>query len=64
VIKTEMTRYLWENSEHAVRASERVALGRLGEVDDVARATLFFTAEDSSFTTGSWMPVDGGFAWR
>ena len=34
------------------------------EVEDVARAALFFTAEDSSFTTGAWMPVDGGFAWR
>ena len=64
VIKTEMTRYLWENAEHTARASERVALARLGEVDDVARAALFFTTEESSFTTGAWMPVDGGFAWR
>ena len=64
VIKTEMTRYLWENPEHAARAADRVALARLGEVEDVARAALFFTAEDSSFTTGAWMPVDGGFAWR
>ena len=64
VIKTDMTRYLWENPEHAARAADRVALGRLGEVEDVARAALFFTTEDSSFTTGAWVPVDGGFAWR
>ena len=27
VIKTEMTRYLWENTEHTVRAAERVLAG-------------------------------------
>ena len=64
VIKTEMTRYLWENPEHAARASDRVALKRLGVTDDVARAALFFSTEDSGFTTGTEFPVDGGFSWR
>ncbi len=64
VVKTEMTRYLWENPEHTARASERVALKRLGEVGDVARAALFFSTEDSGFTTGTELPVDGGFSWR
>lgn len=64
VIKTEMTRYLWENAEHTDRAADRVALKRLGEVEDVARAALFFSTEDSGFTTGTELPVDGGFSWR
>lgn len=64
VIKTEMTRYLWENAEHTERAADRVALKRLGEVADVARAALFFSTEDSGFTTGTELPVDGGFSWR
>lgn len=64
VIKTEMTRYLWENAEHSDRAADRVALKRLGETDDVARAALFFSTEDSGFTTGTELPVDGGFSWR
>jgi NAD(P)-dependent dehydrogenase (short-subunit alcohol dehydrogenase family) len=64
VIKTEMTRYLWENPEHSLRASDRVALKRLGEPGDVARAALFFSTEDSGFTTGTELPVDGGFSWR
>ena len=64
VIETEMTRYIWENPEHSARAAERVALRRLGTVDDVATAALFFTTEDSAFTTGAMLPVDGGFAWR
>ena len=64
VIKTEMTRYLWENPEHVERAEQRVALKRLGEPDDVSRAALFFSTEDSGFTTGTELPVDGGFSWR
>lgn len=64
VIKTEMTRFLWENPEHSSRAAERVALKRLGETDDVSRAALFFSTEDSGFTTGTELPVDGGFCWR
>jgi 3-oxoacyl-[acyl-carrier protein] reductase len=64
VIKTEMTRYLWENAEHTARAADRVALKRMGEVGDVARAALFFSTEDSGFTTGTELPVDGGFSWR
>lgn len=63
-IKTEMTRHLWENPEHAQRASDRVALKRLGESEDVARAALFFSTEDSGFATGTEFPVDGGFSWR
>lgn len=64
VIKTEMTQYLWESPEHTQRAIERVALKRLGEPGDVARAALFFSTEDSGFTTGTELPVDGGFSWR
>jgi NAD(P)-dependent dehydrogenase (short-subunit alcohol dehydrogenase family) len=64
VIKTEMTRYLWENPQHSARAADRVALKRLGEVSDVARAALFLSTEDSGFTTGTELPVDGGFSWR
>jgi 3-oxoacyl-[acyl-carrier protein] reductase len=64
VIKTEMTRFLWENPDHTARAVERVSLKRLGETDDVARAALFLSTEDSGFTTGTEIPVDGGFSWR
>ena len=64
VIQTEMTRYLWENPEHSARAADRVALKRLGTVTDVARAALFFSCDDSGFTTGTELPVDGGFSWR
>ena len=59
-----MTRYLWENPDHSARAASRVALKRLGLVEDVANAALYFAGNDSGFTTGAWLPIDGGFAWR
>eukprot|EP00118_Oscarella_pearsei_P020189 m.218218 g.218218 ORF g.218218 m.218218 type:complete len:261 (+) comp39890_c3_seq20:84-866(+) len=36
------------------------ALGRPGEADEVAKAIVFLASEDSSFTTGTTLPVDGG----
>ena len=63
-IKTEMTRYIWENPEHRERAEQRAALKRLGEPLDIARAALFLSCEDSAFMTGTELVVDGGFSWR
>jgi len=37
-------------------------LGRLGTVEDVARAVAFFVSEDASFITGQVLSVDGGMA--
>merc|ERR1719184_508188 len=36
------------------------ALGRAGEVLEVAKAIGFFASEDASFSTGVTLPVDGG----
>jgi NAD(P)-dependent dehydrogenase (short-subunit alcohol dehydrogenase family) len=64
VIRTEMTRYLWESPEHTQRASDRVALKRLGDPEQIAQAALYLSTEASSFTTGTEIVVDGGFSWR
>lgn len=38
----------------------KMALGRLGEADDIARAVVFAASDMASFITGSTLHVDGG----
>jgi 3-oxoacyl-[acyl-carrier protein] reductase len=35
-------------------------LGRLGEVEDVAKAIMFLASDDAAFITGQVLTVDGG----
>ena len=35
-------------------------LGRIGKPQDVAKAVLYFASDDSSWTTGAILAVDGG----
>jgi 2-keto-3-deoxy-L-fuconate dehydrogenase len=39
----------------------RQPMGRLGRADEMAAAILFLASDESSFTTGTAMLVDGGF---
>jgi 2-keto-3-deoxy-L-fuconate dehydrogenase len=41
---------------------ERQPMGRLGEATEVAEAALYLASDESAFTTGTIMLVDGGFA--
>jgi NAD(P)-dependent dehydrogenase (short-subunit alcohol dehydrogenase family) len=37
-------------------------VGRIGSVDDIARAVLFLADEENNFVTGASLSVDGGMA--
>ncbi|MEA1916777.1 MAG: SDR family oxidoreductase, partial [Campylobacterota bacterium] len=41
--------------------AEEFPLGRIGNSKEVAKAVFFLASDASSFTTGSLLPVDGGF---
>lgn len=43
------------------RSLDRHPMGRFGTVDEVAKAALFLASDDSSFTTGSVLMVEGGW---
>ncbi len=65
VIDTAMSRASAANAPdpEAMRAwrLSRHPMGRIGEADEVARTIAFLMSDDSSFTTGSVMFVDGGW---
>nr|WP_245307397.1 SDR family oxidoreductase [Rhizobium altiplani] len=42
--------------------NEMIPLGRHGRVDEAARSVLFLASDQSSFTTGSMLAVDGGMS--
>jgi 3-oxoacyl-[acyl-carrier protein] reductase len=57
-IKTALTDVLpKELVEASIKATP---LGRLGEVEDVAKAILFLVSDDAAFITGHILTVDGG----
>ena len=57
-IPTDLTSSLPQNLlDEAVKATP---LGRLGTIEDVARAVAFLVSEDAAFITGQVLSVDGG----
>ncbi len=60
LVKSEMTRKLWETDEAAATSAQMHALGRLGEPVDVARAIVWLLDPSNSWVTGQTIGVDGG----
>lgn len=59
-IETDMTAVL--GAEVAEKLKQRIALGRLGTVEDVANAVLFLASDWAAYITGQVITVDGGLA--
>jgi 3-oxoacyl-[acyl-carrier protein] reductase len=59
-IETDMTDALGDEITTAVR--ERIALGRLGQPEEVAAAVGYLASDDASYVTGHTLVVDGGIA--
>ena len=60
IIKTDMAKALWDNPETYKHAVSTYALGRIGEVGEVAGAAVFLAAPAGRFVTGQTIVVDGG----
>ncbi len=57
-IATDMTKDLPEESRQAL--TQQIALGRLGEVADIAHAVAFLAGPHASYITGETLHVNGG----
>jgi 3-oxoacyl-[acyl-carrier protein] reductase len=57
-IDTDMTRILPEKQRNALQ--EQIALGRLGDVRDVANAVAFLASDAAAYITGETLHVNGG----
>lgn len=61
VVNTDMTNSFWLDTEFKRKNTSKAhPLGRIGTGKDIAHACLYFASDDSSWTTGSILPVDGG----
>jgi meso-butanediol dehydrogenase / (S,S)-butanediol dehydrogenase / diacetyl reductase len=61
LIETDMTADLMKDTALMQEWSKEYPIGRFGKPEDVASACLFLASDESSFITGTTLPVDGGF---
>lgn len=59
-MKTDMTRFVWENEEARRQAESGVPLGYLAEPEDVAGVVLFLASEAARYVTGQLIVANGG----
>ena len=58
--QSRMTAFATASDEQAQKIGERVPMGRIGEPDDIAGATLYLCSRAGRFITGAILPLDGG----
>ena len=61
LIATDMTADLMMDADLMAEWSKEYPIGRFGKPEDVANACLYLASDESSFVTGTTLPVDGGF---
>jgi len=62
LLKTGLTRRLWENESAAAASAAMHPLGRLGEPEDVAGLIAWLLDPVNTWITGQVIGVDGGLA--
>ena len=60
-VDTEMAKPVLSDPDLKSKMLERIPLGRVGQVGDIAGAAVFLASEAASFITGATIYVDGGY---
>ena len=63
-IETPLTRPFFENEAFRTDTLGRIALGHLGQIEDVAAAVLFLASDAAAMVTGTSLLDDGGWTAR
>ena len=61
-IETPLLRVLWTSEEARNLRLNRIPLGRFGAIDDIIYMALYLASNESSWTTGAWLIIDGGIS--
>src|SRR5438874_9126055 len=61
-IETPLLRNLWTSEDARNLRLNRIPLGRFGEAKDIVYMALYLASDESSWTTGAWLMVDGGIS--
>lgn len=60
-IRTPLTKATFDNPERSAWITEKIKLGRVGEVEDIMGAVLYLASDAASLVTGSSLLIDGGW---
>lgn len=61
-IRTPINREAWETPEAEAALLRLIPYGRVGDVEDVAKAALWLASDESDYVTGASLFVDGGMS--
>lgn len=60
LVRTDMSRALWQDPKRLADALEAYPLGRIAEPEEIASVALFLASRAAAFITGQTLVVDGG----
>ncbi len=60
-ILTDRNRAILSDGDFREKVKTRIPMGKIGSPQDCVGAAVFLASDWSSYITGAWLPVDGGF---